>query len=208
MIDPTGMYDTEKDARKYAEQIGGAMVLQDTQSGKWFVSMNENDSGAYTTGETVTRYFGPESETDWESSLSTALSAWNVGNSAKIGLFNYAVRQNFGYSYKEYNALSNEIRAVKETEALGKSGVRYFKFMKGLGKTSIIANAIVTGKQAYEDYNKGRYVSLAMRIAVLGVTEGANAIPYAGPALSVSLGLLDDVYGDEFYDYMENTFDK
>ena len=208
MVDPTGMYDTEKDARNYAEQIGGAMVLQDTQTGKWFVSMNENGTSAYTTGETVTRYFGPDDETNWESPLSIGLSAWNVGNSAKIDLFNYAVRQNFGYSQNEFKALSNEVKVAKETEALGKSGVRYLNFAKSLGKASIITNAGITIYQANEDYNKGKYISLAMRIAVFGITEGATFVPFVGPALSVSIGLLDAIYGEEFYNYMENTFDK
>ncbi len=56
--DPTGMYEIEEEARKASVRFGNASVLRDKKSGEWFLALNERGTGAYTGGETLTRYFG------------------------------------------------------------------------------------------------------------------------------------------------------
>ena len=55
--DLNGMYDKEG-AQKAAQQYG-AEYHMDSHSGKWFVSLDETGTKAYTTGGSMTRDFGP-----------------------------------------------------------------------------------------------------------------------------------------------------
>ena len=56
-IDPDGMYDTEAEAAEAAKKKK-ARYYQDQKTKKWFVSLNADGDGAYTSGNTVTRDFG------------------------------------------------------------------------------------------------------------------------------------------------------
>ena len=58
LIDPTGLYD-EDTAKKVASERG-AQYHKDSESGEWFVAMDETRTKAYTTGGTLTRDFGPK----------------------------------------------------------------------------------------------------------------------------------------------------
>ena len=67
-IDPTGLYETEKEARKAAEKFNNAPVHMDHASGQWFISLNENGTDAYSSGSVLTRYFGDKGPS-WSSAL-------------------------------------------------------------------------------------------------------------------------------------------
>ncbi len=56
-VDMFGLYDTEAEAAKVASGYH-AHYYQDTQSGKWFVALNEYGNGAYISGCIMTRDFG------------------------------------------------------------------------------------------------------------------------------------------------------
>ena len=67
-IDPTGLYETEQEARKAAEKFNNAPVHMDRASGQWFISLNENGTDAYSSGSVLTRYFGDKGPS-WSSAL-------------------------------------------------------------------------------------------------------------------------------------------
>ena len=56
-IDLYGLYSTESEAAEAAKKFG-ANYLQDKKTGEWFIALNANKTGAYTSGGTLTRYFG------------------------------------------------------------------------------------------------------------------------------------------------------
>ena len=59
-IDPLGLFDTEAEAEEYSKKYGNAPVLQDKNTGDWFISLNAERNGPYISGNIVTRFFGPE----------------------------------------------------------------------------------------------------------------------------------------------------
>ncbi len=83
------------------------------------------------------------------------------------------------------------------------------KYAKGLkwasyGFTAVSAG--VTSYNIYQDVTEGQFISAALRAGVFGLTIGANFIPIVGPAISTAIGLADTLYGEQFYNYMENRY--
>ena len=93
-IDPTGLFETEAEAQKYADvNYPGAQVHQDTKSQQWFVSLNEDRTAAYETGLILTRDFGPNNPYKmWSSGLNTTVTAFGIANSTKFQLIDYATK--------------------------------------------------------------------------------------------------------------------
>lgn len=78
-----------------------------------------------------------------------------------------------------------------------------------VGKIASRTNSVITGVQALDDYYNKKYYTCTARLAVNGaiwlIAWGCG--PF-GPVINSGLGMIEGVYGDQFYNYIENTFDK
>ncbi|WP_233553771.1 hypothetical protein [Algoriphagus lacus] len=72
------------------------------------------------------------------------------------------------------------------------------------GKVLGVAGVVATGYQMYGDIDGGRYYSAGTRAAVFGVGAGAAFIPVVGWGVAAGIGVADYIWGDQFYNYVEN----
>jgi hypothetical protein len=72
------------------------------------------------------------------------------------------------------------------------------------GKVLGVAGVVSTGVQVYGDWDKGKYYSAGTRAAVFGVGAGAALIPVVGWGVVAGIGVADYVWGDQFYNFVEN----
>ena len=67
-------------------------------------------------------------------------------------------------------------------------------------------NFALTGYQVYGDFSQGNYYAGGTRMAVAGVAAGAAFIPFIGWGVTIGIGIADAIWGDQFYNYVENRF--
>lgn len=73
--------------------------------------------------------------------INTGIGAFGVGVGAKTELIDYGVRSFHGYSWKQFNSLSEKQKLIKETKAIGKTGTKYLRGTKIFGKWSSYVSA-------------------------------------------------------------------
>lgn len=56
--DPSGLFETEEEAKKVAKRFNNASVARDKPTGEWYIALNAQMNGPYKSGPTQTRYFG------------------------------------------------------------------------------------------------------------------------------------------------------
>lgn len=76
--------------------------------------------------------------------------------------------------------------------------------LRGAGKALGWAGMVLTGIQVRDDYLNKRYAVAGARVAVAGLAYGVTFIPYVGWALAIGIGVADYIWGDEFYDWVDN----
>jgi RHS repeat-associated protein len=76
------------------------------------------------------------------------------------------------------------------------------------GKVFLVAGIATTGYQVSNDINNGKYYSASARTAVFAVALGSTAIPVVGWGVALGIGVADMVWGDDFYNYIENKIHK
>ena len=82
------------------------------------------------------------------------------------------------------------------------------KYAKSLGNAVSLINSGITLVQAKQDFNDGKKIVASARLCVLYVSVLTDFIPVVGPVLSVGIGLTDAVYGDDFYNYLNEKYYK
>jgi len=124
-------------------------------------------------------------------------------------MLEWAVSNDDGTGFKKYSKLSDADKAAKNVAAIGKTGNRYLTLANKVGKIASRTNSVITGVQALDDYYNKKYYTCTARLAVNGaiwlIAWGCG--PF-GPVINSGLGMIEGVYGDQFYNYIENTFDK
>jgi hypothetical protein len=75
------------------------------------------------------------------------------------------------------------------------------KFLSG---ASIITNVAQVGGDVYE----GKYYSAGARTTVAAVAIGCSFIPGAGWAVAGGIGIAEAIWGDQFYNFVENQMTK
>jgi RHS repeat-associated protein len=80
---------------------------------------------------------------------------------------------------------------------------KVLKYARVGGKVLGAANILATGYEISQDWNDGKYKSASARATVYGVAAGAAFIPVVGWGVSIGIGVLDYMYGDEFYNWLE-----
>jgi len=91
------------------------------------VNGNSNGAGGSSSGE--------GEGVDWVQ-VNDAAGAFGLGNGLKTELFDFAVRDSFGMTAKQFKNLSNAAKAAKTTETLGGVGSKYLAGSKLLGKVA------------------------------------------------------------------------
>lgn len=81
-------------------------------------------------------------------------------------------------------------------------------FVKTAGKCFVVADAAVTGLTALEDIRTHKYASATARVVVTGVTIGIALVPGVGPVIAFGIGMADALWGQQFYDYVQDIYDK
>ncbi len=73
------------------------------------------------------------------------------------------------------------------------------------GEVIGVIGVVATGYQVYGDLDDGKYYSAGTRAVVFGVAAGAAFIPVVGWGVSAGIGIADYIWGDKFYNYVENN---
>ena len=110
--------------------------------------------------------------------LNDGLTAFGIGNSTKTGLIEYAGK----------------------TGELSKGTQNYLRAFRGVGYLGAGINAGYAGYQLYENPTAGN----ATRLAVQGLAIGAVFIPGVGWAISLGIGAVDMIWGDQLYEWIDN----
>lgn len=76
--------------------------------------------------------------------------------------------------------------------------------LRGAGKALGWAGAFLTAYQLYCDLQDKRYTAATARVSIVALAYGATCIPYIGWALAIGIGVADYIWGDEFYDWIDN----
>ena len=84
--------------------------------------------------------------------------------------------------------------------------IKYVKGVKAMGKVFNIANAGMTAWAMYNDYSAGHYYKLRARGIVWGVGMASTAIPVVGWFIAGSIGVVDAIWGDDLYNWIETKY--
>ncbi|SEL98264.1 RHS repeat-associated core domain-containing protein [Parapedobacter koreensis] len=146
--------------------------------------------------------------TDWKGITSDVLTAFEVGNKTKEELLDFAVRNNFksNNTRQAWERLTRNQQIWRQKRTLGKAGYTYLRGVKIVGRGVTGANVVITALQTGGDIVDGRYYAAGARLTVSGIAAGAAFIPVVGWGVSIGIGVADAVWGDEFYNYVEDTF--
>ncbi|TXD75360.1 hypothetical protein [Algoriphagus ratkowskyi] len=209
---PNGCSKGEKEKDIYAE---GAVVqnrfgASQYNDGKWKVisrtPMTENSSE----GIRINGFFGGGSNSggviQGEKSYSVSATLGlggsigsQLGGGAKSVLDNRGAYMPKGqiYGMNKEITLRTPITNINTTSKI-------LNYARMGGKLLGVAGVVGTGVQVYGDWDKGKYYSAGTRAAVLGVGAGAALIPVVGWGVAAGIGVADYVWGDQFYNFVEN----
>jgi RHS repeat-associated protein len=77
------------------------------------------------------------------------------------------------------------------------------KYLKGFGKVAGVAGPLVSVYQIGDEFSNERYKAAGARAIVAGVAAGAVFIPGVGWGVAIGVGVIDAVWGDDFYNWLE-----
>ena len=195
-------FETESEALQYAnDKYPGAEAHKDKASQQWFVSLNEEETGAYENGPVLTRDFGPDNPSansdnnDASRNTITGVSAFGIANGAKQTLIEQAASSSL-------KGTSNE--ALKSTSAVskafGKDVGRYFKCVKGAGVAGAALSSAITFNSVKDYYdNGGDNWQVA---AKAGLDFAMTVVGFMGPigfGVSATYFLFDLTIGDKVW---------
>ena len=85
---------------------------------------------------------------------------------------------------------------------------KYLKGLKKAGQASSILGVFITGGLVINDYSKGKYYKGSARLGVAAIELGTARIPYGGPFISLGITAADCIWGDQFYEWVEDNYDN
>jgi hypothetical protein len=120
-----------------------------------------------------------------------------IGNGTMVidGAFNFVENSKTG------RFLANGYQHISKAEMAAT-----MKLAKPLTKSIAVVNVLATATAVANDIDNGRFKSAGARTAVWGVAAGAAFIPVVGWGLSIGIGVADAIWGDDFYNYVENNW--
>lgn len=91
-------------------------------------------------------------------------------------------------------------RAAKKSGEIGVAAEKYLKYTKGLGYAAAGAGITVASIQLFNNPTAGN----STRLGVQGLAAGAAFIPGFGWGVSLGIGAADLIWGDKFYQWIDN----
>ena len=79
-------------------------------------------------------------------------------------------------------------------------------FVKTGSKILTKASFAITAYQVGDEISNGRYHAATARAVVAGVAYSFTFIPVVGWGLALGIGVADAIWGDQFYNYIENKY--
>jgi hypothetical protein len=145
--------------------------------GMWGNESGGSGSNGYQLGNSSPFIGG---DRDWLNKTQIGMGAYGVSHNVQGELINYAAK---------IDASINDLK--------------YVKSFKVVGKTLVVAGAVLTSYEIYRDWDEGKYYRAGARIVVFGAAAGAVAIPIVGWGVSAGIGLADAIWGEQFYNWVE-----
>ncbi|MBQ9217410.1 MAG: hypothetical protein IJ160_04445 [Muribaculaceae bacterium] len=71
-----------------------------------------------------------------------------------------------------------------------------------------LADVAVTAGTAITDCSNGKYTSAAARTGVTIVTVAVSTVSGVGPVVAFVIEMADALWGQQFYDYVQETYDN
>lgn len=106
---------------------------------------------------------------------------------------------NFIEKTKTGRFLSNGLRHISKAELAST-----MKLAKPLTRGIAIINLAATGTAVANDLSDGNFKSAGARVVVASVAAAAVFIPGIGWGVSIGIGVADAIWGDDFYNYVQN----
>ena len=183
LLDPNGMFDTEADAKAYAERhnVSPENVHYANDRKEWFVAFGADGKG-YQSGGTLERRFEAIKTAATElSDFNNIVASASFSFGTKEQIIEYAVSSAAGKSLRELNSLNSSQQAAYELQALGKAGSKYLKATKLVGKACFaltVYSSLSTIEDAYSHERPDRYRRYA-KATLDGIVAGVGA--FGGP---------------------------
>src|SRR5690606_12373533 len=125
-----------------------------------------------------------------------AINGFAFGNEIKTQMFDYAVRQNYNLSWKQFNSLTKEEKALKTVGSLSKTGANYLKLIKGAGTVATVVTTTATIYNTAAYYNSG---GTDWKVGAKATTDlimtGVGFLGPIGFGISASYFLIDAATG-------------
>ncbi|MDP3473432.1 MAG: RHS repeat-associated core domain-containing protein, partial [Algoriphagus sp.] len=150
-----------------------------------------NGSGASSEGN---GFFGSTGWGDMTSNINTGIGAFGISNGAKTELFDYAVRNNYksAQSWSKFNKLRPAQQAWRANNTLGKTGISYLKYAKGLGVISAgVSTTYSISNAGMYYYNGGSDWQVGVKSSLDVIMTGASFFGPVGFGISASYFILD-----------------
>lgn len=90
--------------------------------------------------------------------INTGIGALSVGIDGKNEIIDYAIRNKYGYSWKQFNKLSNYEKLTKEYNAIGRTGIKYLNISKKITGLGIGVSTVISSLSIIKDFMEGKPV--------------------------------------------------
>ena len=139
------------------------------------------------------------------SSLPTVVeTTWDnvVRKNLNIPLLNKVNPSDYAQGLKTIDPITKEVKPAVDM-------VKAAKFVKGVGQSLMWADLGVTAVLAINDMAQKKYVSATARTIVSLSTAAISVfVPGVGPVIAFGIGMADAMWGQQFYDCIQETYDN
>ena len=143
--------------------------------------------------------------------ISAGLSAFSWALQTKADLFEYAIRERLKIGWEaqtKLNRYGSAKRIEIQSRAIGNVAAKYLKMTKDIGIGTTVLNTLLTFNATENDISNGDYIAGGARILTNGLIYATNVFPYVGPFISNGLGIVESVYGDYLYYYLQDKYNQ
>ena len=125
----------------------------------------------------------------WAKNTQTGMGAFDIGNSVKGGMIDYAVASSAGKSM-------NSLKRADYVATLGKTGANYIRAFKIAGGATFGASTLISAGLTYNYYNSGGTGSDVLVKSSLDVTMGVVGLFWPiGTGISATYFIIDAATG-------------
>lgn len=142
-----------------------------------------------------------EGKWKWLHKTSDIIGYTGTGEGVKGEILDYSVRQNYksARTMREFDKLRKTQKEWRMTNTLGKTGVKYVKFCKGVAIISNAVGIIDAGVHLTEKNSVGNWTRLGVQVLTMGIAF----VPVFGWGIALGIGFIDAVWGDAIYEMID-----